>query len=159
MGFMMKQSGSWVDASTVYKKVNGAWVEQTDLESVVPDNVRYQNGGEYVLPYKTITVTGSGDAIYNGKSYAVAYLKINGEKISSAGTYQVEPGTVVDFFTTPVYYADGTGTITLNGNSVGQSGDRNSVSYQHTVTENLTVKLSVTGNGISSVGHIDITTE
>lgn len=159
MGFMLKQSGSWVDASTVYKKVNGAWEEQTDLASVVPDNVRYQNGGEYVPTYKTITVTGSGDAIYNGQTYHVAGLEINGEKISSAGTYQVEPGTVVDFLANPFYYAYGTGTITLNGNSVGQSGDNNSVSYQHTVTENLTVKLSVTGSGISSVGHIDITTE
>ena len=155
----MKQSGSWVNASTVYKKVNGAWVEQTDLSSVVPDNVRYQNGGEFIPPYKTITVTGSGYAIYNGQTYAVAYLEINGEKISSAGTYQVEPGTVVDFRAASVYYAYGTGTITLNGNSVGQSGDNTSVSYQHTVTENLAVKMSVTGRDISSVGHIDITTE
>ena len=46
MGFMLKQSGAWVDASKAYKKVNGAWVEQTDLASVVPDNERYQNGGE-----------------------------------------------------------------------------------------------------------------
>lgn len=159
MGFMMKQSGSWVDASTVYKKVDGAWVEQTDLASVVPDNVRYQNGGEFIPPYKTITVTGSGDAIYNGQTYTVAGLEINGEKISSAGSYQVDPGTVVDFLATPLYYAYGTGTITLNGNSVGQSGDNNSVSYQHTVTENLAVKLSVTGSQVASVGHIDITTE
>ena len=157
--FLLKLGGSWAGASTTYKKVNGIWVEQTDLANVIEDGVRYQNGGEYVLPYKTITVTGSGDAIYNGQTYAVAYLEINGEKISSAGTYQVEPGTVVDFLATPFYYAYGTGTITLNGNSVGQSGDQNSVSYQHTVTENLTVKLSVTGNGISSVGHIDITTQ
>ena len=159
MGFMMKQSGSWVDASTVYKKVSGIWVEQTDLSSVIPGNVRYQNGGEFIPPYKAITVTGSGDATYNGQTYTVAGLEINGEKISSAGTYQVEPGTVVDFWATPFYYAYGTGTITLHGNSVGHSGDNHSVSYQHTVTENLTVKLSVTGSGFTSVGHIDITTE
>ena len=159
MGFMLKQSGSWANVSTVYKKVNGAWVDQTDLASVIPSNTRYQNGGEYVPPHKTITVTGSGDAIYNGQTYPVACLEINGEKISSAGSYQVEPGTVVDFWATPFYYSYGTGTITLNGNSVGISGDQNSVSYQHTVNENLTVELSVTGSQIASVGHIDIITQ
>ena len=156
--FMLKLGGAWHDIARVFKKVNGIWVEQTDLANVIEDGVRYQNGGEYASPYKTITVTGSGDAIYNDQTYPVAFLKINGENISSAGSYQVEPGTVVDFLATPFNYAYGTGTITLNGNSVGQSGDQNSVSYQHTVTENLTVKLSVTGSGIASVGHIDITT-
>ena len=157
--FMLKLSGAYNDVARTFKKVSGIWVEQTELANVIEDGVRYQNGGEYVPPYKTITVTGSGDAIYNGQTYTVAGLEVNGENISSAGSYQVEPGTVVDFFATPILHLYGTGTITLNGNSVGQSGDRNSVSYQHTVTENLTVKLSVTGNDISSVGHIDITTE
>ena len=157
--FMLKLGGAWHDVARVFKKVNGIWLEQTDLANVIEDGVRYQNGGEFIPPYKTITVTGSGDAIYDGQTYTAAGLEINGEKISSAGTYQVEPGTVVDFFATPFYYLYGTGTITLNGNSVGQSGDNNSVSYQHTVTENLTVKLSVTGSGIASVCHIDITTE
>ena len=126
---------------------------------MIEDGVRYQNGVEFIPPYKTITVTGSGDVIYGGQTYAVAGLEINGEKISSAGTYQVEPGTVVDFFATPFYYDYGTGTITLNGNSVGQSGDNKSASYPHTVTENLTVKLSVTGNSMYSVGPTQITTQ
>lgn len=162
MAFMMKRSGAWVEASKVYKKISGAWVEQTDFASVVPGNVRYQDGGEYVPPHKTITVTGSGDTKFSGQTHSVAYLKINGETISSAGTYQVEPGTVVDFRAASIYYAYGTGTITLNRKSVGVSDSRNSVSYQRTVNENLTVKLSVTGgggDGISSVGHVDITTE
>lgn len=159
MAFMMKRSGAWVEASKVYKKIGGAWVEQTDLASVIPDNVRYRNGGEYVPPHNTITVTGSGDTIFSGKTHTVAYLKINGEKISSAGTYQVEPGTVIDFLASSIYYQYGTGTITLNGESVGVSEDKYSVSYQRAVNENLTVKLSVTGSDISSVGHIAITTE
>lgn len=157
--FMLKLGGAWHDVARVFKKVNGIWVEQTDLANVIEDGVRCQNGGEIISPYKTITVTGSGGAIYEGQTYPVAGLEINGEKISSAGSYQVEPGTVVDFYAAPLYYTYSTGTITLNGNSVGQSGDQNSVSYQHTVTENLTVELSVTGSGVSSVGHIDITTE
>ena len=56
--FMLKLSGEYNDVARTFKKVSGIWVEQTDLESVVPDNVRYQNGGEYVSPYKTVTITG-----------------------------------------------------------------------------------------------------
>ena len=157
--FMLKLSGAYNDVARTFKKVSGIWVEQTDLANVIEDGVRYQNGGEIIIPYKTITVTGSGGAIYNGQTYHVAGLEINGEKIGSAGSYQVEPGTVVAFYAASFYPSYGTGTITLNGNSVGQSGSQVSVSYQHTVTENLTVKLSVTGSDMSSVGHIEITTE
>ena len=157
--FMLKTGGAWADVARVFKKVSGIWVEQTELSSVVEDGVRYVNGGEIISPYKTITVTGSGVAIYLDQTYPIARLEINGEKISSAGSYQVEPGTVVDFYAAPLFYEYGTGTITLNGNSVGQSGDQKSVSYQHTVTENITVELSVTGSDESSVGHIDINTE
>ena len=61
--FMLKTGGAWADASRVFKKVNGIWAEQTDLANVIEDGVRYQNGGEVIPPYQTITVTGSGDAI------------------------------------------------------------------------------------------------
>ena len=44
--FMLKVGGSWEGASRVFKKVNGIWVEQTDLANVIEDGVRYQNGGE-----------------------------------------------------------------------------------------------------------------
>ena len=48
--FMLKTGGAWADVARVFKKVSGIWVEQTDLSSVIPGNVRYQNGGEYVPP-------------------------------------------------------------------------------------------------------------
>ena len=92
MGFMMKQSGSWVDASTVYKKVNGAWVEQTDLASVVPGNTRYQNGGEYLSPNKTVTITGQG-WIYSGNTFLG--VVINGVTYAQPATIEVDAGTVI----------------------------------------------------------------
>ena len=90
--FMLKLGGAWHDVARVFKKVNGIWVEQTDLASVVPDNVRYQNGGEYVSPYKTVTVTGSGE---DSEGYFHSSVSIGGIRYKSATTLQVEPGTVV----------------------------------------------------------------
>ena len=46
--FMLKTGGTWVGASTVYKKVNGVWVEQAELSGVMEDGVRYRNGGPIV---------------------------------------------------------------------------------------------------------------
>lgn len=46
--FLMKINDSWAGASTVYKKINGIWVEQTELANVIEDGVRYKNGGEVV---------------------------------------------------------------------------------------------------------------
>ena len=43
--FMLKLSGAYNDVARVFKKVNGIWVEQTDLANVIEDGVRYQNGG------------------------------------------------------------------------------------------------------------------
>ena len=138
----MKQSGSWIDASTVYKKVNGAWVEQTDLASVVPDNVRYQNGGEYVSPYKTVTVTGSGE---DSEGYFHSSVSIGGIQYKSATTLQVEPGTVVTIKT----YQH---AISLNGVLVAAQPMFNT--YEHTVTSDCSINL-VNSSGES----VTITTE
>ena len=138
----MKQSGSWVNASTVYKKVNGAWVEQTDLASVVPDNVRYQNGGEYVSPYKTVTITGRGE---DSEGYFHSSVSIGGIQYKSATTLQVEPGTVVTIKT----YQH---AIYLNGVLVAAQSMFNT--YEHTVTSDCSINL-VNSSGES----VTITTE
>jgi len=39
-----KNNGSWVMASAVYKKVNGAWVKQTDATTVFDANTNYVRG-------------------------------------------------------------------------------------------------------------------
>lgn len=43
--FLLKLGGSWAGASTTYKKVNGIWVKQTELSSVVDTDKRLFNGG------------------------------------------------------------------------------------------------------------------
>lgn len=39
-----KNNGSWVSATKAYKKVNGVWVEQTDLTTVFDANTNYVKG-------------------------------------------------------------------------------------------------------------------
>lgn len=47
--FMLKLNGSYKYIKKIFKKnESGIWVEQTDLANVVPDNVRYLNGGEHI---------------------------------------------------------------------------------------------------------------
>lgn len=58
--FMLKLGGAWQDIARVFKKVNGIWVEQTELANVIEDGVRYQNGGEYVAPVQKISFTIAG---------------------------------------------------------------------------------------------------
>ena len=42
---LFKNNGSWIEAVRVYKKVNGSWVQQTDLTSVFDPNTHYVKGG------------------------------------------------------------------------------------------------------------------
>lgn len=39
-----KQSGAWVEVTKAYKKVNGSWVEQSDLTTVFDANTNYVKG-------------------------------------------------------------------------------------------------------------------
>lgn len=41
---MLKQNGAWGAVSKVYKKVNGLWVEQSDLASLFDTNTNYIKG-------------------------------------------------------------------------------------------------------------------
>lgn len=40
--FMLKTGGVWTTVSKVYKKINGIWVEQTDLASLFDTNIKYR---------------------------------------------------------------------------------------------------------------------
>lgn len=44
--FILKLGGAWHDAASVFKKVNGIWVEQESLEGVVDTSKKLVNGGE-----------------------------------------------------------------------------------------------------------------
>ena len=41
---MIKDNGSWINVTTVYQKVNNAWVEQTDLENLFGTSSEYLRG-------------------------------------------------------------------------------------------------------------------
>ena len=41
---LIKVNGSWVTASKVYKKVSGAWVQQSDLTNVFESGINYKKG-------------------------------------------------------------------------------------------------------------------
>ena len=140
--FMLKLSGDYKDAARTFKKVSGIWVEQTDLANVIEDGVRYQNGGEYVSPYKTVTVTGSGE---DSEGYFHSSVSIGGIQYKSATTLQVEPGTVVTINT----YQH---TIYLNGVLV--AAQTMFPTYEHTVTSDCSINL-VNSSGES----VTITTE
>lgn len=135
--FMLKLGGAWHDVARVFKKVNGIWVEQTDLANVIEDGVRYQNGGEYVSPYKTVTVTGSGE---DSEGHFHSSVSIGGIQYKSATTLQVEPGTVVTINT----YQH---AIYLNGVLV--AAQTMFPTYEHTVTSDCSINL--VNSGVESV--------
>lgn len=135
--FMLKLSGAYNDVARTFKKVSGIWVEQTDLANVIEDGVRYQNGGEYVSPYKTVTVTGSGE---DSEGYFHSSVSIGGIQYQSATTLQVEPGTVVTIKT----YQH---AIYLNGVLV--AAQTMFPTYEHTVTSDCSINL--VNSGVESV--------
>ena len=42
--FYIKQNGSWVVVSAVYRKENGVWIEQTDISSLFDSDTKYVKG-------------------------------------------------------------------------------------------------------------------
>lgn len=147
--FMLKIGSAWRDVSRVFKKVSGIWVEQTELSSVVEDGVRYQDGGEYVSPNKTVTITGSGDSSY-------AYVTINGTKYISPATVSVPIGTVMTCTVSDQYFNDQYCYISVDGVKVLENAIG---SYNHTVTTSCAVTLVVTQSNGASYGYIEITTQ
>lgn len=147
MGFMMKRSGVWEEAAKVCKKVDGAWVEQTDLASVIPDNVRYRNGGEYVASVKTVTITGTG----NSSSCVVT---IDGNRYYNAATVEVPSYTEIKIYVGSVYNASRC-FIALNGEVV-QQGEG---TYYYTVNKDCEIKLTGKGSAPTRYYEVEITTE
>ena len=147
--FMLKTGGSWADAFRVFKKVDGIWVEQTSLGSVVLDNVKYQNGGEYISPNKTVTITGSGHSSY-------AYVAINGTKYISPATVSVPIGTVMTCTVSDQYQGYPECYISVDGVKVLENAIG---SYNHTVTTSCAVTLDVAQLSGLSCGYITITTQ
>lgn len=143
--FMLKLDGAYHNIARVFKMVDGIYIEQTDLSSVIEDGVRYKNGGEYIAPYNTITVTGTGNT-------SSCYLTINGEKVTTAGSHTVDSGSVVACYISTGYYG-GSATIVVDGTTVQSSTG----TYNYTVNNDCTINLSVTGSTWSQTIKITIT--
>ena len=97
---------------------------------MIEDGVRYQNGGEYVNPIKTVTVTGSGDKNY-------CYLTINGNKVYSAGVYHITSGDEIECFLDAII-----SIVILNGETVMSKPGK----YTYTVTSDCSIAFSGTTN-------------
>lgn len=155
--FMLKLGGAWHDIARVFKKVNGIWVEQTDLANVIEDGVRYQNGGEIesTAPKPiSVTITGTGHgsrcfATINGTTYAGA-----------ASNIEVYPGDSITFgvysssqssSTAGVVSIDGTNVVSVNGGFK---------SYQWVVPNGVdTISVAFAYyNGLNVYGTITVTT-
>lgn len=137
--FMLKLGGKYNDVARVFKKVSGIWVEQEELANVIEDGVRYQNGGQYVAPKKTVTIKGTGNSS-NG------YVTINGTKYTSAATVQVEGGTTVGITLDCDMY-NLLCKVTLNGTVVHENSTTNAETYHHIVDSDCTITLASTGSG------------
>ena len=141
--FMLKLSGAYNDVARTFKKVSGIWVEQTDLANVIEDGVRYQNGGEYVPPVKTVTITGQG-LVFDRNTYLG--VVINGVTYAQPATIEVDAGTVIQVISVGDVYLNGV-VVVAGGESI----------YSHTVNENCTINLEL--NIDHNLAKATITTE
>lgn len=154
--FMLKLGGKYNDVARVFKKVNGIWVEQTDLANVIEDGVRYVNGGEYIAPVRpaAVTITGTGNATY-------CYATINGTKYSSAASnIEVMPGDVITFGVygrSSSYY----GRVTIDGAQVLNVTNQTTQTYNWTVPDGvktISIAMSYTSSSSQRNGRITVTT-
>lgn len=148
--FMLKLSGAYNDVARTFKKVSGIWVEQTDLANVIEDGVRYKNGGEYVNPYKTVTITGDGYS-------STCEVTINGVKYTSGAKVSALKNTII---TLRVWGTSSLpGKIIIDGMKVSE--ESGFVTYNYTVTENIVLNLEryyISAEGMYQ-GTITITTQ
>ena len=148
--FMLKLSGAYNDVARTFKKVSGIWVEQTDLANVIEDGVRYKNGGEYVNPYKTVTITGYGYS-------STCEVTINGVKYTSGAKVSALKNTII---TLRVWGTSSLpGKIIIDGMKVSE--ESGFVTYNYTVTENIVLNLEryyISAEGMYQ-GTITITTQ
>lgn len=151
--FMLKLGGAWHDIARVFKKVNGIWVEQTDLANVIGENVRYENGGEVISP-AAVTITGTGNATY-------CYATINGTKYSGAASnIEVMPGDVITF---GVYGRSSTyyGRVTIDGTQVLNVTNQTTQTYNWTVPDGvktISIAMAYTSTSSQRNGRITVTT-
>ncbi len=87
---------------------------------------------------KTVVITVTGD----GSNYC--YLLINGTKVTSAGTYEVEVGTEIDCYAAGSH-SSASCEIILNGSTVKTSTGTKAAQYSYAAAVNATIDLARTG--------------
>ena len=148
--FMLKLSGAYNDVARTFKKVSGIWVEQTDLANVIEDGVRYQNGGEIIPPNPVVNIIGTGHSTN-------CYATINGVKYTSGAKVSVEPGTVITLTMKGSSSSSMPGAVFVDDPSQPVQ-DGTSVTYNHTVTNNIVIQFAYTVSGSSYSGMAFILT-
>lgn len=125
--------GDWIEAVKVYKKVNGSWVEQSDLTTVFDQNTNYVKYTPVPLEVGPITVRGSENqfsnyTLVNYTDAALANiqegdtLRITADDIYTINVGSTSKRAVVDDVDVSFTYSSGvsvtlgTGTDTAYGN-------------------------------------------
>lgn len=166
-------------AMLTWLQANGQ--KQSEPEPEAPANVCLVNGTAYGIKTGQTLVNGTARTVYNGRTLIAgagydivlstsgftvtitgngepastrinAYVIINGVSYTAPDTLTVEAGTTIEAHAESLF-ADS--QIILNGAQVRKG---KSVSYEHPVTTNTNVKLSMTGSGTRQYGVVDITT-
>lgn len=103
-------------------------------------------------PRMTITVTGTG-------SSGVCYLKINGNEVTTSGTYIVNAGDTIECSVASLAGSGSYATIILNGTRVLSKASGGGVgTYSYVVSKNASIRLAVYSFS-SQCGRITITEE
>lgn len=166
-------------AMLTWLQANGQ--KQSDPEPETPTNSCLVDGTVYGIKTGTALVNGTARTIYNGRALVTgagydivlstsgftvtitgngepastrinAYVIINGVSYTAPATLTVEAGTTIEAHAESLFVDS---QIILNGAQVRKG---KSVSYEHPVTTNTNVKLSMTGSGTRQYGVVDITT-
>lgn len=108
-------------------------------------------GYDIVLSTNGFTVTITGNGVPASKKTNV-YVIVNGVSYTAPATLTVEAGTTIEAHARSPLKPS---LILLNGEQI-RAGTN--ISYEHPVTTNTNVKLSLTGSGIDAQGIVAITT-
>lgn len=156
--------------------------KQSEPEPEAPANVCLIDGTVYGIKTGQVLIDGTAQTIYNGRTlvdgtgYDIvlstsgftvtitgngapaseqinAYVIINGVSYTAPATLMVEAGTTIEAHAKSVFKRS---QILLNGEQIR---DGTNISYEHIVTTNTNVWLSLSGSGIQLYGTVHITTD
>lgn len=162
-------------------QANGVKQSDPDPEPETPTNACMVDGTVYGIKTGQTLVNGTARTIYNGRALVAgagydivlstsgftvtitgngapasepinAYVIINGVSYTGPATLTVEAGTTIEAYARNMF---GQSIITLNGEQI-RSGTN--ISYEHPVTTNTNVELSIARSGTQAYSRVAITT-